>query len=97
VLVYFCKTLLDIYFCEIVKNINIKNPTMTKRERLSRRTSWRPFFIYVFFFDFKKINGRTKNFEKYTSAAVPHGVKSLPPWGTVAGEHFRRQGRVARR
>jgi hypothetical protein len=29
-------------------------------------------FIY-FFFHFRKINGQTKNFKKYTSAAVPHG------------------------
>jgi hypothetical protein len=41
-------------------------------------------FFFIFFFDFQKINGRTKNFEKYTPAAVPHGgavpygVKSLP-------------------
>jgi hypothetical protein len=28
---------------------------------------------------------------------VPHGVKSLPPWGTAAGEHLWRQGRMARR
>jgi hypothetical protein len=30
-------------------------------------------------------------------AVVPHGIKSLPPWGTAAGEHLWRQGRVARR
>jgi hypothetical protein len=40
---------------------------------------------FIFFFDFRKIIGRTKNFKKYTSAA---GVKSLPPWGTAAGEHL---------
>jgi hypothetical protein len=55
------------------------------------------FFIY-FFFDFQKINGRTKNFEKYTSGAKPYGssylppwrtaAASLPPWGTTAGERF---------
>jgi hypothetical protein len=30
-------------------------------------------------------------------AAMPRGVKSLPPWGTAAGEHFWRQSRAARR
>jgi hypothetical protein len=30
-------------------------------------------------------------------AVVPHSVKFLPPWGTAAGEHLWRQGRVARR
>jgi hypothetical protein len=62
------------------------------------------FFIY-FFFDFRKINGRTKKIEKYTSVVVPscrmvvapHSVKSLPPWGTTAREHLWQQGRVARR
>jgi hypothetical protein len=69
-------------------------------------------FLYIFFFGFRKINGRTKKFEKYTStakphngkfvshggsipAAIPHVVKSLPPWGTTAGEHLWRQGRAA--
>jgi hypothetical protein len=52
-------------------------------------------FLYLFFFDFRKINGRNKIFEKYTFGvilyggkfppAAPHGVKSLPPWGTAAG------------
>jgi hypothetical protein len=28
-------------------------------------------------------------------AVIPHVVKSLPPWGTVAGEHLWRQGRAA--
>jgi hypothetical protein len=27
---------------------------------------------------------------------MPHDIKSLPPWGTAAGEHFWRQGRAAR-
>jgi hypothetical protein len=38
--------------------------------------------MYFYFFDFRKINGRTKNFQKYTSTAKPHG---LPPWGTAVG------------
>jgi hypothetical protein len=29
------------------------------------------FVIYFFCFDFRKINGRAKNFEKFTSAAIP--------------------------
>jgi hypothetical protein len=29
---------------------------------------------------------------RQTPAAVPHDVKSLPPWGTAAGAWFRRQG-----
>jgi hypothetical protein len=41
------------------------------------------FFIYLFCFDFRKINGRTKNFEKYASGAIPHGGRSLPPRPTV--------------
>jgi hypothetical protein len=45
-------------------------------------------FLYLFCHDFRKINGRIKIFEKCTSsvdyAAAPHGVKSLPPWGTAA-------------
>jgi hypothetical protein len=32
--------------------------------------------FYMFFFDFRKINGRTKNFEKYTSAVKSHGGMS---------------------
>jgi hypothetical protein len=36
-------------------------------------------FLYLFWFDFRKINGRNKNFEKYTSGAIPHGGRFLPP------------------
>jgi hypothetical protein len=60
-------------------------------------------FLYLFCHDFRKINGRIKIFEKCTSAAVPHGVKSLPrlvpaaerggrilpPSGTAAGPYRR--------
>jgi hypothetical protein len=35
-------------------------------------------FLYFFCFDFRKINGQTKNFEKYTCAAKPHGGRHLP-------------------
>jgi hypothetical protein len=31
------------------------------------------------------------------SAVVPHGVKSLPPWGTAAGAWLRQQGGAAQR
>jgi hypothetical protein len=69
----------------------------------ARRQEHTEFFIYLFCHDFQKINGRIKIFEKCTSgavptprrqtpAAVPHGVKSLPPSGTTAGAWFRRQG-----
>jgi hypothetical protein len=40
----------------------------------------REFFLY-FLLDFRKINGRTKNFEKYTSGAKPYGGWVLPPRG----------------
>jgi hypothetical protein len=33
----------------------------------------------------------------YPTASVPHGVKSLTPWGTAAGAWFRWQGGAARR
>jgi hypothetical protein len=35
--------------------------------------SFLEFFLYLFCLDFRKINGRIKNFEKYTSGVVPHG------------------------
>jgi hypothetical protein len=41
------------------------------------------FFIYLFWLDSRKINDRIKIFEKCTSGAVLHDVKSLPPWGTA--------------
>jgi hypothetical protein len=53
-------------------------------------------FVYLICHDFRKINGRIKIFEKCTSGAAPHDVKSLPPWGTTAGVRFRRQGGVGR-
>jgi hypothetical protein len=40
-------------------------------------------FLYLFCFDFRKINVRTKNFEKYTSCAKTHGGKLLPPCPTT--------------
>jgi hypothetical protein len=55
---------------------------------------FRIFLIYIFFFDFRKINGRTKKFEKYTSAAtaavVSHGggrraPLAAGPRGTALG------------
>jgi hypothetical protein len=49
--------------------------------------------FFIFFFDFRKINTRIKNFEKYTStavphggsipAAIPHGLKSLLPFDAL--------------
>jgi hypothetical protein len=33
-------------------------------------------FLYLFWLDFRKINGRIKFFEKFTSGAVPHGGRS---------------------
>jgi hypothetical protein len=35
-----------------------------------------PEFFYTFFFDFRKINGRIKKFEKYTSRVKPHGGRN---------------------
>jgi hypothetical protein len=55
-----------------------------KKSLFCKGKRWKVWNLY-FFFDFRKIIGRTKNFKKYTSAA---GVKSLPPWGTAAGEHL---------
>jgi hypothetical protein len=45
-------------------------------------------FVYLICYDFRKINGRIKIFEKCTTGAAPHDVKSLPPWGTTAGAGF---------
>jgi hypothetical protein len=41
------------------------------------------FFIYLICHDFRKINGRTKIFEKYTSGAVAHGSCLPPPYPRV--------------
>jgi hypothetical protein len=51
-------------------------------------------FLYLFCLDFRKINGRIKNFEKCTSVVVPHGGgrpivvphdgSVLAPWGMAA-------------
>jgi hypothetical protein len=64
-------------------------------------------FLYLFCHDFRKNKWSNQNFrEMYiwrctprwqAPAAPPHGVKSLPPWGTAAGAWFRRRGRAARR
>jgi hypothetical protein len=40
------------------------------------------FFLY-FFFDFPKINGRTKIFEKYTSGVKPHVPTAMLHGGSI--------------
>jgi hypothetical protein len=41
-------------------------------------------FLYIFYHDFAKIYGSLEILQKYTSAAVGHGVRGLTPGGSVA-------------
>jgi hypothetical protein len=40
-------------------------------------------FLYLFCYDFRKINGRIKIFEKCTSGAVSHDGRLMPPYPTA--------------
>jgi hypothetical protein len=43
------------------------------------------FFLYLFYYEFSKIYGPSQILQKYTSAAVVHGVKDITPWPAAAG------------
>jgi hypothetical protein len=42
--------------------------------------------------NFRKMYIRRRTPRRQTPAAVPHDIKSLPPWGTATGASFRGQG-----
>jgi hypothetical protein len=43
------------------------------------------FLIYLFYHDFAKKYGPPQILQKYTSAAVAHGVRDITPWPTAVG------------
>jgi hypothetical protein len=57
-------------------------------------------FLYLICHDFRKINGRSKIFDKCTSGAVTHGGGLLPPYPKALSpcrRVFLRQGGPSRR